>query len=130
MTLNDFHDILFNMQSLYSVILGIWAAYLTTREREEYLTGNFWGAIAVYSILAAVTLGVGLIMTAQGLQPDRFLTYFLYMLWLIIIMPGMFFSILRGRTDKSAAIAFSLLAFFNAAVSFSMMQRMLVTPWT
>jgi hypothetical protein len=54
--------------------------------------------------------------------------YFLYMAYLIVIMPGLF-SMLRGRDDREAALYFALLAVFNVFVSLSMLQRGLVGPW-
>jgi hypothetical protein len=50
------------------------------------------------------------------------------MSWLVVIMPGLF-TLLRGRDDRNAAIAFSILSFFNAATSVSMLQRHIVGPW-
>ncbi len=44
------------------------------------------------------------------------------MSWLVIIMPGLF-TLLRGRDDRNAAIAFAILCFFNATTSVSMLQR-------
>ena len=67
-------------------------------------------------------------MTLQGLRPQRLTLYYLYMAFLIIIMPGLF-SLLRGRDDRSAAIAFSILALFNATTAFSMAQRDVIGPW-
>jgi len=124
----EVHDILFNMQILYSILLGVWSAVLSARGQS--LSGNFWGAIAVYAGLVGVNLLVGIILTAQGLRPrdGRLFLYFLYMIFLMIIMPGLF-SMLQGRDDRQAGIAFAFLAFFNASVSFSMAQRDLVGPW-
>jgi len=126
MGLNDLHNILFNAHILYSLALGIWAAVMAIRE--EPISGNFWGAVATISILAGIVTAVGVIMTLQGLRPERIVTYYLYMSWLVIIMPGLF-TLLRGRDDRSAAIAFAILSFFNAATSFSMLQRNIIGPW-
>lgn len=126
MDFNDIHNILFNAHILYSVALGIWAS--VTAARNESISGNFWGAVATSAILALIVMGIGVVMTAQGLRPQRLTVYYLYMLWLIIIMPGLF-TLLRGRDDRQAAIAFSILAFFNAATSYSMFQRAIVGPW-
>lgn len=71
---------------------------------------------------------IGIIMTIQGLRPERITTYFIYMAWLVVIMPGLF-TLLRGRDDRNAAIAFSLLSFFNFTTSISMWQRHIVGPW-
>ena len=126
MTLNDFHAILFNAHIIYSVVLGLWSASLAIRNQS--ISGNFWGAVATISLMALAVLVVGIIMLTQGLRPERLVTYLLYMSWLIVIMPGVF-SLLRGRDDRSAAIAFSILSFFNAATSLSMVQRNVVGPW-
>jgi hypothetical protein len=50
------------------------------------------------------------------------------MVWLVVIMPGLF-SMLRGRDDRQAALYFAMLSFFNFFVSLSMWQRGLVGPW-
>ena len=122
------HQILFNAHILYSLALAVWAAVIAARR--DTITGHYWGAILTYAILAAVTLLVGVVMLFTGLQPrsGRIVVYILYMLWLAIIMPGLF-SLLRGRDDRSAALAFALLAFFNFSTSLSMIERELVGPW-
>jgi hypothetical protein len=127
MSLNEFHQVLFNAHILFSLLLGVWAA--ATAARGGSISGNFWGAVATYTALALLVTLVGVVMTAQGLRPDRLTLYLLYMAFLVVIMPGLF-SMLRGRDDRSAAIAFALLAFFNASVSISMVQRMVTGPWS
>ena len=126
MGLNDLHNILFNAHILYSVALGIWSAIMAFRS--EPISGNFWGAVATITILAVLVTLVGVVMTIEGLRPERIVVYYLYMSWLVVIMPGLF-TLLRGRDDRSAAIAFSILSFFNAATSISMLQRHVVGPW-
>ena len=126
MTLDTIHAILFNALILYSAALGIWSAVMAGRN--ESISGSFWGALAVNAIIAGVVLLIGVIMTLMGLRPTRLTLYFLYMLWMLVIMPGVF-SLLRGRDDRSAALAFALLAFFNAAVGVSMFQRGVIGPW-
>jgi hypothetical protein len=126
MTLSDFHGILFNMHILYSFALGIWGAVMAARR--ESISGNFWGAVATGTILAAAVLVVGIILSLQGFTTTRLLTYYLYMIWLVIIMPGLF-SMLRGRDDRNAAIAFTLLCIFNGFTSLSMVQRGFTGPW-
>jgi hypothetical protein len=117
------HTILFNMQMLYSFAIGVYAAWLGARQNP--LTGNFWGTIAVYSILNVVIFVVGLVLMLTGYtiqSGGRSFIYILYMLFLIVILPGIF-AIMQGRDDKRAAIIFGMTAMFNAAVSFSMMDR-------
>lgn len=120
----ELHGILFNMIIIYSFALGIYAAVLAAQGKS--ISGNFWGSIAIFSILAAVTTVIGAINAASGARlqdgQNRLIIYFLYMAFLIVIMPGLF-SMLRGRDDRQAAIYFSLLALFNASVAFSMAER-------
>jgi len=128
----EIHGILFNAHIIFSVILGFWAAVMAARD--ESISGQFWGAVATYTILIAVTFLIGLLLTAQGLRPGpednkRLTLYILYMAFLLVIMPGLF-SMLRGRDDRSAGIAFGILAFFNASVSVSMVDRMVVSNWS
>jgi hypothetical protein len=126
MGLNTVHNILFNAHILFSLALGIWAAVMAARSQS--ISGNYWGAVATGSVLAGMVALIGIIMTLQGLRPPRLIVYFLYMAWLVVIMPGLF-SMLRGRDDRSAAIAFAILAFFNATTSASMAQRFIIGPW-
>jgi hypothetical protein len=126
MFLNELHSILFNAHILFSLIMGVWAAVVAGRGQS--LAGNFWGAVATYAGLAAVILLVGIVMTAQGMRPERTTLYYLYMAYLVVIMPGLF-SLLHGRDDRSAAIAFAILAFFNASTSYSMIDRNVIGPW-
>lgn len=121
------HEIMFNMQALYSLLLGIYAAYLWSQDKG--LSGNFWGSVVVYVLLNVVVLIVGVVLALSGFtiqSGERIGIYVLYMLFLIVIMPGLF-SMLRGRDDKGAALYFAVLAIFNASVSFSMAQRGLAT---
>lgn len=126
MGINVIHTILFNAHILFSFILGAWA--ISMGLSNQPISGNFWGAVATITILASIILLVGLLMLALGLRPPRLTTYLLYMSWLVVIMPGLF-TLLRGRDDRSAAIAFAILCFFNAATSISMVQRLVVGPW-
>jgi hypothetical protein len=126
MGLNDIHTIVFNMHILFSLTLGIWGALLALRNQP--ISGNYWGAVAMSTIVAAVVLLIGIVMTLIGLRPQRIVTYYLYMLWLVVIMPGLY-SLLRGRDDRNAAIAYSILCLFNAATSTSMFQRQIIGPW-
>lgn len=126
--MSDIHQIMFNAHILFSLALGIWAAVIAGRNQP--VPGGYWGAVITQSLLAGAILVLGIILTLSGARPvdGRLELYFLYMAWLAVIMPGLF-SILRGRDDRSAALSFAMLAFFNAGVSLSMMQRQIIGPW-
>jgi len=124
----EVHQILFNMHILYSLALGIWAAF--SAARRQAVSGHYLGAVFTYALLAGATLLVGIFLLLTGYQPrsERVVVYILYMLWLAIIMPGLF-SLMSGRDDRQAALAYALLAFFNFSTSLSMIERGLVGPW-
>ena len=126
--LSDIHGILFNAILIYSGILGVWAIIMSARNRS--ISGNFWGAIGTLTILSLVTLLVGTVLALRGYLPaaERLQTYFIYMAWIVIIIPGIFTQ-LRGRDDPSAAMAFALISIFNLFVGLSMQSRGLVGPW-
>ena len=126
--MDEIHAILFNMHILYSLALAIWAAVIAARQ--QAISGHYWGAMLTYALLAGAILLVGIVLLLSGQQPrsGRIAVYILYMLWLAIIMPGLF-SLMRGRDDRRAALAFALLAFFNFSTSLSMIERELVGPW-
>lgn len=126
MSLAELHQVLFNMYALYMLALGVWAGSMAARDLS--ISGGFWGGVAISAGLAGITLLIGAALALQGLQPQRMLLYFLYMLFLLVIMPGLF-TMLRGRDDRSAALAFSILALFNASTAFSMAQRGVTGPW-
>lgn len=126
MALNDIHNILFNAYILYAAILGIWAG--VTAAQNQSISGSYWGAVLTSAGLALIVTLLGIVMTLQGYRPQRIITYFLYMAYLVVIMPGLF-SMLRGQDDRRAAISFSILAFFNAATAISMWDRGLISPW-
>lgn len=117
------HDRLFFMQMFYSFAIGVYAAWLSASRRE--LSGNFFGTIAVYALLNLVIFIIGMVLLLNGYTIEagnRIVIYTLYMLFLVVILPGIF-SIMRGRDDRSAALIFGVSAMFNAAVSFSMFER-------
>lgn len=119
------HGILFNMVGLYSLLLGLYAVVLAARK--EQLSGNFWGAIAVFAILALVTgiVGIVLILSGYTTVDGRLFVYVLYMAWLVVMPPGLF-SILQGNDDRQAALWFAVLTIFNAFTALSMAQRGLI----
>lgn len=126
--LSDVHGVFFNAILIFSGIMGAWAVVMAARSQS--ISGGFWGAIATLTGLSLVTLIIGGVLVLRGFVPvdGRTNIYFLYMVWLVIIMPGVFTQ-LRGRDDASAALAFAMLAVFNLLVGISMQGRGLVGPW-
>jgi hypothetical protein len=115
-----------NAYIMFSAALGIWAIVLAGRD--VVLSGNFWGAMWTNTGLAAVIFIVALIMTAQGLRPygtppgseeQIRWVYYLYGIYFIISLPGLF-ALLGGSDNRRgrAGIWFGLVALFNAAAAY------------
>lgn len=124
--LNAIHQILFNAVLLFSLAIGVWAIVMAARNQS--ISGQFWGAISILTLLSFITLAVGTLLWLTGFRHERMNTYFIYMGWMVIIIPGMFTQ-LRGRDDSSAALAFAMLSVFNFFVGLSMLSRGLIGSW-
>ncbi len=117
------HAVLNNAYILFSILLGVWSAVQAGRNRP--LGGQFWGALAANTLLAALTLGVAVIAALTGIQPKRGV-YFLYAIYFVIVLPGTF-ALLRGRDDRTAALIYGIVTFFSAGAASRV--PLLTEPW-
>ncbi len=117
------HAVLNNAYILFSILLGIWSAIQAGRNQP--LGGQFWGALATNTLLAALTLGVAVIAALMGIQPRRGV-YFLYAIYFVIVLPGTF-ALLRGRDDRTAALIYGIVTFFSAGAASRV--PLLTEPW-
>ncbi len=108
------HPILSNAYTFFCIAVGVWA--LIVAARAESLGGQFWGAVAVNSLLAVAVLIVTLLLQTTGIAPARGWLYYLYDLFFIIVQPGTF-ALLRGRDDRTAAGIFAAVTLFAALTS-------------
>ncbi|GAB4571189.1 MAG: hypothetical protein Kow0077_07220 [Anaerolineae bacterium] len=118
------HQILNNAYILFSFLLGGWC--ILKLIRNETLDGQFWGAVAANTILALSILLWTVVMVLTGIRPHRMVTYFLYALYFVVVLPGTF-SLLRGRDDRLAVIIFGIVTIFSAAAATRV--PLLVQPW-
>ncbi len=105
------HTILTNAYTLFCIAVGLWA--LLVAVRGETLNGQFWGALAVNTLLAVAVLAVTLLLQIGGVAPSRGWLYYLYDLFFIIAQPGTY-TLLRGRDDRTAAGIFAAVTLFAA----------------
>ncbi len=117
------HEILNNAYILFCFALGVWSTFQAARG--EPLGGQFWGALATNTILAALTLLVALLMAVMGIQARRGV-YYLYALYFVIVLPATF-ALLRGRDDRTAALIYAIVAFFSGGAAFRVPE--LTQPW-
>ncbi len=119
------HQIMNNAYVIFSFILGGWCILKLMRD-ETLDDGQFWGAVAANTILAAAILLWAVVMVLMGIRPNRMLTYFLYAIYFVIVLPGTF-SLLRGRDDRMAVIIFGIVTVFSGAAATRVPY--LVLPW-
>jgi hypothetical protein len=95
-------------------IAGIWG--IATRLRNQSITGNYWGILAVGELLI---LGQGLLggyLWIIGERPGRMGVHVLYGVVALIALPA-YYAITKGRDDKHALLAYGLLCLFLAIIS-------------
>ncbi len=119
----EIHAVLNNAYILFSLALGFWSAYQGFKNRS--LSGQFWGALATNTILAAVIFLLSLVMAAMGIQARRGV-YYLYAIYFVIVLPGTF-SLLRGRNDRTAAMIYAIVTIFSAGAASRV--PLLTQPW-
>jgi hypothetical protein len=117
------HAILNNAYILFSLALGFWC--ILKLVKHQPLDGQFWGAIAVNTLLAVAELLLALVMALAGIRARRW-AYYLYALYFVVVLPGTY-SLLRGRDDRLAAIIYGIVTFFNAASATRV--ALLTQPW-
>ncbi|MCB9438128.1 MAG: hypothetical protein H6673_14215 [Anaerolineales bacterium] len=122
--LQDLHSGLNNAYVLFSFILGVYAAFLAARNVP--ISGNFWGAMWMSTVLAALVLLVTIALAFWGVNPKRGV-YYLYAIWFVISLPGTY-AIVQGRDDQRAALLFAAWTLFNAGAAYRA-GAFLVTPW-
>ncbi len=107
------HTILTNAYTLFCFLLGFWALFLAVRNQP--IGGQFWGALAVDSLLAAAILIVSFLLQLGGIPPARSV-YYLYAIYFVIVLPGTY-ALLRGRDDRTAAWIYAAVILFTALAS-------------
>jgi hypothetical protein len=113
-TLTIIHNNLSNSVLLFMVIAGIWG--IIARVRNQPITGNYWGILAVGALLI---LGQGLLggyLWLAGERPGRMGVHILYGVVAVISLPA-YYAITKGRDDTYAALAYGLLCLFLAGIS-------------
>jgi hypothetical protein len=114
MTFSMIHGTLANSVLMFMLIAGIWG--IATRVRNQDITGNFWGILAVGELLVLAQGILGVYLWIIGERPGRMGVHILYGIVAVISLPA-YYAISKGRDDKYAALAYGLLCLFLAAIS-------------
>jgi hypothetical protein len=95
------HRLLYNMISIYSLIMGAWG--IINFFRNSPPDGNYYGGLAVAVGLFVIEGLLGLLLLALGARSGRGLIHILYGVTIVITIPAIF-AFTRGR--NSSAISF------------------------
>jgi hypothetical protein len=96
------------------VIAGVWG--IVTRFRNQSISGNYWGILAVGELLILGQGILGSYLWLIGERPGRMGVHILYGVVAVISLPA-YYAITKGRDDKYASLAYGFLCLFLAAIS-------------
>ncbi len=113
-TLSFIHARLSVTVLLFMLALGLWA--LWSYLRGEGMSGSLWGGLVIGELLILVEGLLGAVLFASGLRPARSAIHILYGVFLAVALPGAF-SFTRGRSSRSEALIYALVALFLAGVT-------------
>lgn len=113
MSLQLIHRNLGSAGVMFLAIAGIWALVIYFRRRE--IDGNLWGILAVGELLFIAQAVLGVVIYAAGGRPAR-LIHYLYGILMMILLPAIF-AFTGGKTTRSEALAYGLVALFMAVMA-------------
>jgi hypothetical protein len=108
------HEGLTNAYILFSIILGVYAGVLAGQNKP--ISGNFWGAMWTNTFLAGAMFIASLILLLFGVQAER-IVYYLYGLYFVISLPGVF-AIQGGTDDRRSAFIYGVVGVFNGLAAY------------
>jgi heme A synthase len=97
---------------LYNVVVGLWGLFKFLR-KQDYIDGNYWGAIALSPVLGLVQALLGIVMIGMGLASQVRLVHYLYGALVVITVPATF-AFTRGRDDRGALILYAAILLLTA----------------
>jgi|Deesub1362A_J573_1020465.scaffolds.fasta_scaffold01777_11 hypothetical protein len=103
---------------LFSGIAGIWS--LIRYLRGGQVDGSIWGMLAVGELLFLAQPIVGIMLWLGGARPARGI-HLLYGAIVAFSLPA-YFASTRGRDDRPALFAYSLILFFVLAIALRAMS--------
>jgi hypothetical protein len=97
---------------LFAGLAALWG--LVSYLRGKGMEGNFWGILAVGEVLFLSQIVIGIIMWINSARPARGV-HLLYGAVTVIAIPG-YFAISKGRDDRTATLAYTLICIFLVGV--------------
>ncbi len=113
MVLTFIHANLANTVMLFMLIAGTWGVVL--HFRKQGIGGNYWGILAVGELLVLAQGALGGILWVGGARPGQLGVHILYGAISVLALPA-YYAFTKGRDDRNAALAYSLLCLFLTAI--------------
>ena len=115
MSLADIHSRIYVTCLIYSLAVGVWAFYLSYKNRD--IDSNFWGALAINEILFVVVAGLDLyLFLNQIIVPERPAVHFLYTATGLLTLPAAY-TFTRGRATAREAGVYGAVCLFLAGIA-------------
>jgi hypothetical protein len=108
------HDRLSVTMLLFMLALGVWG--LWNFLRGEGMSGSYLGGLVIGEGLIVVQTLIGLALLLGGAVAVRHWLHILYGIAVVITLPAMF-AFTRGRTSRSEALMYAVVAFFIAGLT-------------
>ena len=112
MTLSQVHAQLAISIMLFAGLAAVWG--LVSYLRGKSVEANFWGILVVGEVLFLSQIVTGIIMWLNSARPARGV-HLLYGAVTVIAIPG-YFAITKGRDDRTATLAYTLICIFLVGV--------------
>lgn len=98
---------------LFAGLAALWG--LVSYLRGKGVEGNFWGILAIGEVLFLSQIVLGIIMWLNNARPAQGV-HLLYGVVTVIAIPA-YFTISKGRDDRTATLAYTLICIFLVGIA-------------
>jgi hypothetical protein len=114
MPLSDIHTRLYVASAIYSLAAGLWAFYISLKNRD--IDSNFWGALAINEILFVIVGVLDVVLLfGGGIAPGRPAVHLLYTATGVLTIPSAY-AFTRGRNTAREAGIYGAVCLFLAGI--------------
>lgn len=113
MTISQIHASLATSIMLFAGLAALWG--LVSYLRGKGVEGNFWGILAIGEVLFLSQIVLGIIMWLNNARPAQGV-HLLYGVVTVIAIPA-YFTISKGRDDRTATLAYTLICIFLVGIA-------------
>lgn len=109
----ELHRVLSNTIWMFYLAIALWG--LLRAIRGMSVDGSYFGAIAVIQIVITLQAILGIVLYLSGARPDRQLVHYLYGVFGVVFLPGLF-AYLQGDDSNRAQWIYALASLFMFGV--------------